>query len=97
MKELIKSIYKSMATSFIRRIEWRKMIQWLQCEEGEKILDVACGDGTLSFKLAEKGCKVYGIDISKDSIEAAKSFCEKWRMNCEFVVGNAENLPYPDE
>ena len=37
-------IYKTIGTSsFIRRLEWRSMLEWLDPKEGERILDVACG------------------------------------------------------
>lgn len=39
-------IFKTMGTiGFIRRIEWRRMLEWLDPEEGERILDIACGGG----------------------------------------------------
>ena len=43
-------IYKIMCVpSFISRIEWRTMLEWLDPNEGERILDVACGPGQLSL------------------------------------------------
>ena len=98
MKELIRHlIYKTIGTpSFIRRIEWRSMFEGLDLKEGEKILDVACGVGVLSLKIAEKGCKVYGIDKSEDVIDHAKRRSERERIPCEFEVGDAEDLPYPN-
>ena len=99
MKELIRHwIYKTMGIShFVRQIEWRNMLEWLDPRENERILDVACGGGTLSLKIAEKGCKVYGIDISEDAINHAKRSSERERIPCEFEVGDAEDLPYPNE
>ena len=38
-----------------------------------KILDLACGTGTLAVKLANRGHYVYGIDISPQMIEIAQS------------------------
>lgn len=98
MIELIKRlIYKTIgAANFIRRIEWRKMLEYLDPNGGERILDIACGDGILSLKIAEKGCEVHGIDISENLIETASSFANQESIACEFIVGDAENLPYPD-
>ena len=31
---------------------------------GERILDLGCGDGALSVKLAQSGCSVIGVDAS---------------------------------
>jgi len=99
MKELIRHlIYKTVgSTSFVRRIEWRKMLEYLDPKEGERISDITCGDGALSLKIAEKGCEVHGIDISEEAIKAAKRLAERAGITCEFRVGNAECLPYPDE
>ena len=99
MKDYIRHlIFKTMGTpQFIRRIEWQRMFEWLDPKEGERILDVACGDGVLSLKIAERCCDVCGIDISEDVIENAKHFAEREGIPCEFKVGSAEDLPYLDE
>ena len=90
-------IYKWIGTpSFIRRIEWRSMLEWLDPKEGEKILDVACGGGALSLEIAERGCEVHGVDISEDTIKGAKRLAERERIACEFEIGSAEDLPYQD-
>ena len=90
-------IYKTTGTSsFIRRIEWRRMLGWLAPKEGERILDIACGGGELSLKIAECGCEVSGIDMSEDGIEHAKRLAEREGITCAFRVGSAEDLPYPD-
>ena len=36
------------------------------------VLDVACGTGNMSFELATKFERVYGIDISKRMLNRAK-------------------------
>jgi ubiquinone/menaquinone biosynthesis C-methylase UbiE/polysaccharide pyruvyl transferase WcaK-like protein len=82
--------------NFIRRIEWAHLLQWLDPKEGEKVLDIACGEGTLSLKIAERGCIVCGIDISENVINGAKQFARREKIACEFQVGDAERLPYPD-
>ena len=90
-------IYKWFGTlNFIRQMEWRNMLDWLEPKEGERILDIACGGGTLSLKIAEKGCEVYGVDLSEDAINSAKRLAEREKIACEFKVGSAEDLPYPD-
>jgi ubiquinone/menaquinone biosynthesis C-methylase UbiE len=71
------------------------MLEWLGPKEVESILDVACGRGTLSLKIAEKGCEVYGVDLSEDAIDSER-LAEREKIACEFKVGSAEDLPYPD-
>ena len=43
----------------------------LDPKRGERILDVGCGEGTLTKRIAERGAAVTGIDSSLDMIRAA--------------------------
>ncbi len=54
------------------------------------------GGGALSLKIAEKGCHVYGIDISGNAINRANRLADREKLAAEFRVVNAEQLPYPD-
>ena len=74
------------------QIEWRRMLEWLAPKEGERILDIACGGGELSLKIAERGCEVSGIDMSESGIEHAKRLAEREGITCKFVVGSAQEL-----
>jgi ubiquinone/menaquinone biosynthesis C-methylase UbiE len=90
-------IYKTLGTAaFARRIEWRRMMRWLDAQKGEKILDIACGAGELSLKIAERGCEVYGIDLSEEGIKSARRLSKRVKARCEFMVGDAERLPFAD-
>ena len=40
---------------------------------GERILDLGCGDGWLTAKLAEAGCRVVGVDASPEQVAAARA------------------------
>ena len=40
---------------------------------GERILDLGCGDGALTAKLAEAGCRVVGVDASAEQVAAARA------------------------
>jgi len=90
-------IYKWIGTpDFIRFIEWKAMFDYLEPKLGEKVLDVACGSGILTLKIAEKGCQTYGADISSDAINRAQYLAEREKIPCEFKVSNAESLSFPD-
>jgi len=41
--------------------------------KGLKIIDVGIGTGLLSLKLADDGCRIYGIDFSKEMIKKVKT------------------------
>lgn len=49
------------------------VVEWMAPKPGERILDLGCGDGTLTAKIASFGCQVVGIDSSREFVEAAKS------------------------
>jgi SAM-dependent methyltransferase len=44
----------------------------LDPKPGERILDVGCGEGTLTRKIAERGATVLGIDNSPEMVAAAR-------------------------
>lgn len=48
------------------------VVALLDPRPGEKILDVGCGDGDLTARLAGLGCDVVGIDSSPDMVAAAR-------------------------
>lgn len=52
---------------------------------GERILDVGCGDGPLTQKIVELGCKVVGVDASLAMVEAAKAM----GLNAHVMDGQA--------
>jgi SAM-dependent methyltransferase len=45
----------------------------LDPQPGERILDVGCGEGTLTRKIVERGATVLGIDNSPEMIAAARA------------------------
>jgi trans-aconitate methyltransferase len=49
------------------------LLALLSSKAGEIILDVGCGSGQLTAKIAESGAKVIGIDNSAEMIQDAKS------------------------
>lgn len=58
-------------------------------KKSDIVLDIGCGCGTISCKLASKCKKVVGIDISKKSIMKAKSLAKRLKIkNVKFIEGN---------
>src|SRR3989344_148847 len=59
----------------------------------KKILDIGCGDGTLSLYLAANGAQVFGYDVSKLAIKIAKQTAKRLRLNsARFFYKDLENI-----
>ena len=67
------------------------VVDLLAPKPGERILDLGCGDGVLTKKLADLGCEVVAVDSSVPQIEAAR----KLGLNASVISG--EDLPYTEE
>lgn len=72
-------------------------ISQLEIKAGQKLLDVACGTGNLSFPAAQAGAIVTGIDIAPNLVAQARKRAESEGMNITFEEGDAERLPYSDQ
>lgn len=62
--------------------------------EGKMVLDAACGDGYGSRLISSRALSVIGLDISKKSVEEAKTKYQS--SNLEFITGSVDNLPFND-
>ncbi len=61
------------------------------------VLDLGCGSGRHTVYLAERGFKVYGIDISPRGIKIAKSWLKQEGLKANLRMGDIyRKLPYPD-
>jgi SAM-dependent methyltransferase len=63
---------------------------------GSRALDYACGDGEVSFLMAESGADVVGIDISGVSIRNAEQEAKRRALQVQFRVMDCENLDFED-
>jgi SAM-dependent methyltransferase len=66
------------------------VVELLCPRAGERILDLGCGDGSLTKVLLEYGCDVVGVDSSP---EMAAEACE---IGLDARVMNAEDLDFED-
>ena len=58
------------------------IIKKLDVKSGEKILEIGCGWGGMSFELArQKGCEVTGISLSKNQINHCKAKAKELGMD----------------
>ncbi len=66
------------------------LVEFLLPKPGECILDLGCGTGHLTEKIAKRGAEVIGIDSSKTMIEQARTNYS----HLHFEVADARNLQF---
>lgn len=64
---------------------------------GQRVLDVACGSGSVALVAARRYCEVTGIDYVPELIERAELRASAAGLDADFRVGDAQNLPFPDD
>ena len=65
-----------------------------QIKPCQKVLEVGCGVGRFTSRLANKGAQIYGIDTSKEAIDIMK---KKAIPDARFEVMDARSLKFQDE
>ena len=58
------------------------------------LLDLGCGDGKLTIKLAQSGFETYGIDFAPTAISWANERAKAESVSASFIVGDVLHLPY---
>lgn len=75
-----------------------KLIEIAELTGGESILDIATGGGHTANAMAPLCKKVVALDLTSEILVVARKFIkENGNNNVEFVLGDAENLPFLDE
>ena len=71
-----------------RVIDWRD----------KRVLEIGCGDGRLTLRLAQLGAMVHGIDPDVKLIRSArKTLPKRFAERIRYRVGNVEHLRHANE
>jgi len=64
---------------------------------GQEVLDVGAGTGNLALLAAEEGASVVASDLTPEMVEKGRARTEAEGVDVEWVVADAEELPFEDE
>ena len=79
-------------TGWLTADEQDLFIDWLGLSEESRLLDIACGSGRPSLRIADiTGCKVTGIDLHDDAVSNATAYAKRRGLEnrTHFQSGNA--------
>ncbi|MDO8877789.1 MAG: class I SAM-dependent methyltransferase [Pseudolabrys sp.] len=77
-------------------LEQQLLFELLGRVADKTLLDVGCGDGELTSKLARRGAIVTGLDVDPVMIAAARRRAGAEGTQLHLVEGQAERLPFDD-
>lgn len=90
--------YETPLGKFVDAVETHLALSMFTPKPGMKVLDVGCGTGNFSLKLARQGVLVTGIDISEEMLAIARSkAAQNPELKMEFKWMDFNQLDFEDE
>jgi len=74
-----------------------RAVMMLKPEDGERVLDLACGIGRHTLELRRRGFEVVGVDISPELLEMAKREAAEQSLDVTFIEADLRNLDFEAE
>jgi SAM-dependent methyltransferase len=74
-----------------------RLVEEVGLRAGQRVLDIACGNGAVALAAARRMTSVIGIDFVPELLEHGRRRAELDGLEAEFRDGDAENLPFPDD
>lgn len=90
------SWYETKIGKHADKVETDCALDLFKVTPGMSILDVGCGTGNFSIKIAAKGGVVTGIDVSDKMLNIAVKKTKKKNLNIEFIKMNSLQLRFQD-
>src|SRR6185503_2725620 len=76
---------------------WLKEAVGFDRFQNRRLLEIGFGTGTDLLQFARAGALVTGVDLTPRSIEIARRRFVIYGQQGEFLIGDGENLSFPDE
>jgi len=71
-------------------------MQFLEAKPGDSVLETSVGTG-LNFKFLPRGVKLFGLDLSAEMLTACQGNLQRWQLEADLFLGNAEELPFAND
>src|SRR5262245_5682822 len=78
------------------QIVGEELCEAMDMRSGQKVLDVAAGNGNASLAAARRWCEVMATDYVPELLERARERSAAERLSIQFQEADAEALPFPD-
>lgn len=83
--------------SYQRNLIMPNLLRLMDIKKGQKVLDLACGEGLFTRRFARTGAEVTAIDVSRELVEIAKREAAKesehYAFHPRFAVSDAASIP----
>jgi 2-polyprenyl-3-methyl-5-hydroxy-6-metoxy-1,4-benzoquinol methylase len=73
------------------------LIKYLKFNKTMEILDLACGHGRHSNRLAELGYNVTGVDITKGFLDIAKEEAKQKKLNVKYILEDMRKIDFKEQ
>ncbi|MCK4527120.1 class I SAM-dependent methyltransferase [candidate division WOR-3 bacterium] len=73
------------------------IIHTLSLRKGNRILDLACGEGSKTLELACRGMNVVGVDIAKVLVDYGNKAAQKENLPVKLIKGDMRDARFNDE
>jgi ubiquinone/menaquinone biosynthesis C-methylase UbiE len=99
----VRDSFRNVAANYSRSnfhtstIRLQEVVDLARPKKGDLALDVATGTGNTALALAPHVRRVVGLDVTREMLdEARRVAAERSITNVDWVMGDAENLPFQD-
>lgn len=74
-----------------------KLVERTAVDDGDEVLDIGCGTGSVAITAARRGAAVTGVDITPSMLEQARENAERAGVETiEWQEGDARDLPFEE-
>ncbi|WP_226585527.1 class I SAM-dependent methyltransferase [Halobacillus litoralis] len=102
IKKVVQDVFSKSKESYVQSSTHKSqndldlILNWVEPRPDWKVLDIATGGGHVAKTLSPHVHRVFATDLTKEMLQNTSSHLEKY-ANIEYVIADAENLPFLDE